>query len=328
MVRKANFFFGLLLLLVFISCDKTRKQDNLVLSESTGSINSVSVIIDDVLWNGEVGDALRKKLAAPVDGLQDEEPLFTINQYSPKIFNSSVKLGRNIIVVSKSLDPEFKHVMDKFAAPQNVFYITGHNWQDIIATIELHAATLVSSLKFSEIIECQKQHSKALFNDRKINTDFKIALQIPSDFSYALIKPHFFWLKKDIPSGSSSLLLYEVPFSKFKKGSIVENAVRIRDSIGKKYIKGMLNKSPMVTEESYTPYLSETKIDGKVAFEIRGTWELQNNFMNGPFLNYAIADKERKRFIIVEGFVYNPSSTKRDMLFELESIIKSTQFLK
>lgn len=310
-----------------LSCTKEAKQDDLVLPASTGKINTISIIIDDVLWNGDIGDSLRKKLAAPVDGLQEEEPLFTINQYSPKIFDNSVRLGRNIVVISKAPDAEFKHVIDKYAAPQNVFYITGHNLREIIETIDTHAATLVSSIKFYEIIENQKSTAKSLFNDKKIKQKFNISLQLPSNFSYVLVKDNFVWLKKDIPSGNSSLLIYQVPTSAFSNGEIVETAVRLRDSVGKKYIHGMLDKSNMVTEESYYPYVSETKIDERQAYEIRGTWELRNNFMNGPFINYAIKDTNNNRYLIVEGFAYNPSSTKRDMIFELESIIKSLQFL-
>ncbi|WP_035676768.1 DUF4837 family protein [Flavobacterium limnosediminis] len=327
-MRKANFFFGLLLLLFLTACEKTVKKDDLVLPASTGNINSVSVIIDDVLWNGEIGDVLRKKLAAPVDGLQEEEPLFTLNQYSPKIFNSNVKLARNIVVISKAPEPEFKHVMDKYAVPQNIFYISGHNWNEIIQTIELHSDALTGSISYSEIIESQKATAEALFDDKKIRQKFNVSMQIPNTFSYALMKNRFVWLKKDMPSGNSSLLIYQVPLSAYKHGNVVDNTIRIRDSIGKKYIHGMLDKSSMRTEESYYPYVSETKIDEKPAFEMRGTWELQNNFMNGPFLNYVIKDTRNRRYIIVEGFAYNPSSTKRDVIFELESIIKSTQFLK
>ncbi len=101
-----------------------------------------------------------------------------------------------------------------------------------------------------------------------------------------------------------------------------------RDSIGRLYIKGLADKASMITEESYAPYLSATKIDQRKAFETRGTWELENSFMNGPFINYVIQDNKTKSYIVIEGFVYNPSTAKRDMMFELESIIKSVQFLK
>nr|WP_255702310.1 DUF4837 family protein [Flavobacterium sp. SM15] len=310
------------------SCKENTKKAGLVLPASAGKINSVAIIIDDVLWNGEIGDTLRKKLAAPVDGLQDEEPLFTINQYSPKIFDASVQLNRNIVVVSKANSNEFKHVENKYASPQNVFYITGHSLKQLIETIELHSQTLASSIKFYEIIENQRQMSASLFNDKRIRATFGCTLLIPSSFSYALLDKKFLWLKKDIPSGNSSLLIYEVPISSLEKqNGYVSNLVRIRDSIGRRYIKGMVDKASMITEESYAPYLSKTKIDDKKSFEVRGTWELENSFMNGPFINYAIKDQKRNRYVVVEGFVYNPSSTKRDMIFELESIIKSLQFV-
>ncbi len=41
------------------------------------------------------------------------------------------------------------------------------------------------------------------------------------------------------------------------------------------------------------------------------------------FINYAIRDEENERYLIIEGFTYAPSMEKRNLQFELESIIKS-----
>jgi hypothetical protein len=84
----------------------------------------------------------------------------------------------------------------------------------------------------------------------------------------------------------------------------------------------------MVTEDSYAPYLFHTKIKGKETFESKGTWELKNDYMLGPFINYCIIDRTNKRVLVLEGFCYAPSKEKRDLMFELESIIKSVEFLK
>jgi hypothetical protein len=32
-----------------------------------------------------------------------------------------------------------------------------------------------------------------------------------------------------------------------------------------------------------------------VAYEMKGTWVLKNDFMSGPFINYTIIDKENNR---------------------------------
>jgi hypothetical protein len=84
----------------------------------------------------------------------------------------------------------------------------------------------------------------------------------------------------------------------------------------------------MVTETAFSPFLSKTKIFNKPTFETKGNWELLNDFMNGPFVNYAILDQSNDRILVIEGFCYAPSKQKRDLMFELESIIKSVQFLK
>ena len=97
----------------------------------------------------------------------------------------------------------------------------------------------------------------------------------------------------------------------------------MRDSIGKAHIPGPTEGTHMITEEAYAPYLFETEIDGKFAYETRGTWEVKGAFMAGPFLNYAIKDEANNRFLVIEGFVFSPSRGKRDNMFELDAILQS-----
>ena len=80
-MNKAHFFL-LCFSLLLISCNnKEVKPAN----AQSGPLNEVSVIIDDQLWNGEVGDSIRNKFAAPVLGLPQEEPVFTLKQYPVKL---------------------------------------------------------------------------------------------------------------------------------------------------------------------------------------------------------------------------------------------------
>lgn len=102
----------------------------------------------------------------------------------------------------------------------------------------------------------------------------------------------------------------------------------MRDSIGNLYISGTEPNTNMITEEAYAPYLSKITLDGKEAYETKGTWELRNDFMAGPFINYAIIDKKYNRILVLEGLCYAPSKEKRDLMHELESIIKSVAIEK
>ncbi len=68
-----------------------------------------------------------------------------------------------------------------------------------------------------------------------------------------------------------------------------------------------------------------SEIDGKFAYETKGIWEVEGAFMAGPFINYAVYDEKNSRYLIIEGFTYAPSVRKRNLQFELESIIRSAK---
>lgn len=296
--------------------------------ETSGKINTISVIIDDPLWNGEIGDSIRNKFASPVIGLPQEEPLFTINQYPVKLLEGFATDSRTIIVVKKAAKNSFEINKNQYASPQNVFHISGKTSAAIIDTIEKNAPKIVQMIKEMEIAETQKINRQSLINPKIITNKFHITLNIPSGYEYMLHKSKFIWLKKEIISGNMSLLIYQVPLHSIKKGdNEIASIVRMRDSIGK-YIHGTDPNTPMITEEGYAPYLFKIQLDGKPTYETKGTWELKNDFMAGPFINYAIVDKAYSRILVLEGFCYSPSKEKRDLMHELEAIIKSVHIVK
>ena len=316
--------------LSFLSCKETSKEDKqAVLSESNGKINNVSIIIDDNLWNGEIGDSIRKKFAAPVDGLPQEEPLFTLNQYPTKVFEGFVRKSRNIIIVKKDKEAGFASSVDKFAKPQNVFFISGTDTEDVLKVIEEKSAEIIKSIKASEIVENQIRMKKSLVSDSQVQKMFGISLKIGFGYKYDMVKDKFIWLRKEFNSGYNSVLIYEVPISTVEKdNNIIANITAMRDEIGKANIHGTLPNTWMITEAAYAPYLFDVTVAGKKTYLTKGTWELKNDFMAGPFVNYAIKDTKNNRYLILEGFTYNPSKSKRDLVFELEAIIQSVKFLK
>ncbi|MFV8341537.1 DUF4837 family protein [Flavobacterium sp. XS2P39] len=319
-------FLWLLVSFLFVSC--TKKNDNLH-RITTGKINTISVIIDDQLWNGEIGDSIRNKFASPVIGLPQEEPLFTINQYSVKLLEGFMTDTRAIIVVKREEQNKFEIKKNQYASPQNVFHISGKTGADIIACLEENAPQMIQLIKQAEIAESQRVNSQSLLNPQLINNKFHILLKIPSGYTYVLHKSNFMWLKKEIIGGNTSLLIYQVPINVIKKDSnLISNIIKMRDSIGNLYISGTEPKTSMITEEAYAPYLSKIKLDEKETYETKGTWELKNDFMAGPFINYAIIDEPNNRILVLEGFCYAPSKEKRDLMHELESIIKSVVIVK
>jgi len=317
-------FLCLLLSAILFSCFK--KEADLP-RKTTGKINTISVIIDDQLWNGEIGDSIRNKFASPVIGLPEEEPLFTINQYPVKLLEGFATDSRAILVIKKDDDNKFEINKNQYASPQNVFHISGKTATEILRLLEEHTPEIIYRIEQGEIAESQRINRKKLLPIASIKKQFQLTIQVPSDFEQVVQKHNFVWLKKKIISGSSSLLLYQVPLQTITKESVAVSILKMRDSIGK-YIKGTEPNTYMISETGYTPYFFKSKLDNRLTYETRGTWQLQNDYMSGPFINYAIVDTANNRLLVLEGFCYSPSKEKRDVMHELEAIIHSVHLLK
>ncbi len=317
-------FLCLLLSVVLFSCFK--KEADLP-RKTSGKINTISIIIDDQLWNGEIGDSIRNKFASPVIGLPEEEPLFTINQYPVKLLEGFATDSRAILVVKKEAENKFEIKENQYASPQNVFHISGKTATEIVQLLEEHTPEIIHRIEQGEIAESQRINKKALLQTSSFIKEFQLIIQVPSDFEQVLRKPNFVWLKKKIISGSSSLLLYQLPLNTITNSNVAVDILTMRDSIGK-YIQGTEPNTYMISETGYTPYFFKSKIDNRLAYETRGTWQLQNDYMSGPFINYTIVDTTNHRLLVLEGFCYSPSKEKRDVMHELEAIMHSVHLLK
>jgi len=318
-------FLWLIVSVLASSC--SFKEDKLP-EESSAAINTISVIIDDQLWNGEVGDSIRNKFASPVLGLPQEEPLFSINQYPVKLFEGFSTDSRNIIIVKKDNENKFEFKENEFATPQNAFHISGKTSFEIIDLLEKNAPEIIKKMRAIEIIHNQKIFKDSLLDTKKIQKKFNINLLIPSKYEYVMRRKNFIWLKSEIITGNISLIIYQIPWKSIRPNNAVNDIIKTRDSIGRAYIHGSDYGTKMVTEAAYSPYFSKTVLAGNKCFETKGTWQMKNDFMSGPFINYVIFDKAHRRLLVLEGFCYAPSKEKRDLMFELESMIKSIQIKK
>ncbi|MDG2431863.1 DUF4837 family protein [Flavobacterium sp.] len=306
-----------------------KKEEHTLPRIANGKINNIAIIVDDALWNGEVGDSVRNKFAAPVLGLPQEEPLFNINQYPIKLMEGFMTDSRNVIVIKRGDIDQFSIKKDEYASPQNVFHITGKSVHSILDLIEKKAPQIIKTIHQNEIDESQRLAKKSLLKKDFFENKFKISLQIPSSYELMVQDANFVWLKKEIISGNTSVLIYQVPLSVINnENSIVANIITMRDSIGSLYIHGKEPNTDMITEEAYAPYFFVVNLDGKLTYETKGTWELRDDFMSGPFINYAIIDKANDRVLVLEGFCYSPSKEKRDLMLELEAIIRSVAVIR
>lgn len=320
-----SIFLGLLTALVIVSCDETGKSKKTYRPKSVGNINSLQVVINNDLWNGSVGEEIRHYFAAPTDGLPQEEPLFSINQMPISTFSGFARKNRIYLYVDLGQEEKVSIEKNIYASPQTGATIVAKDADRLIELIRENNENIQQAFLASEIAEKQKRIRISLKKNDSLKERLGVSLRIPSAYRTALATDDFYWIRKDLKSGSTNIIVYQVPMDMIRKdSSVVGDIIKIRDSIGANYMP-VEDEGQFITEEAYAPYLFISEIDGKFAYETKGTWEVKDKYMAGPFLNYAVEDTANNRYVILEGFTYAPSVAKRNLQFELEAILKSAK---
>ncbi|MBO0330911.1 DUF4837 family protein [[Muricauda] lutisoli] len=313
-------------LLALGSCNNSGSKERF-LPPSTGGINSLMVVMDTELWRGPVGEKIRDEFAAQIIGLPQIEPKFTITQVPPKVFKGTTTHSRSILYVEKD-STSLAHIKDDaYSKPQKVAVVTGPTEEVMIKNLDSLADRAIREFKANEIAEAQQRFKRSLSKDQALEEEFGIQLNVPSLYKVGRREDNFVWMDIEIPKGTMNIIAYEMPWDYFSNDStFVQDIVRMRDSIGEKYIPGPYENTYMITEKAFAPYVFPVEIGGKKAAEVKGVWEIHGYPMAGPFLTYIINDKENNRKMIVEGFTFAPSEAKRDYMFELEAILKTIKF--
>ena len=313
-------FKALLAVLILVSCDKEVKNFK---PQSSGRINSISVIIDKPSWDGKIGDAIRDKYASEFIGLPQVEEAFTLNYIPYEAFTGFGRTARNIIYINKKKKDKPRMIRDRYARPQLFLEISGLDNESIIQGISSSFEFSSAQFQNGEITENKNRILNSLLKDTGLDS-LNISLKIPSAYSLFKNEPETVWLQKPLKNGTSNLIIKDLKssLSDFEKINL-NDVVSLRDSIGKEFIPGRVENSYMITEKEYLPYISYQTVNGFEAIETRGTWEVKGDYMGGPFINYIIKDTLNNSLLYVEGFVFSPSQRKRDKMIELEAVIKS-----
>lgn len=319
-------FFFLVTAMVLQSCDTTKEKD--YRQQSTGTLNSLAIVISNDMWNGKVGDTVREYFAAPVEGLATEEPIFSIHQIPPAVFTDFARTSRNILIIQKSDENVAGISQDLYAKPQQVAIIKGASDEEIIDLLVKNAKQMVENFQKHELKEAQERMVTSKSKEKVLLDEFGFTINLPSTYIITTQRSKFFWIRRQIQKYEGGLLIYEVPYNSIPKDSTrVDAIVKLRDSIGKEHVPGRDPETMyMVTEQGFAPSIKDLTIDGRPAIESRGLWEMKNFLMGGPYVNYLIEDKANNRYVVIDGFVFAPSIDKRDYIYELEAIAKSIKF--
>ena len=89
----------LVALFLFISCSDNEQK---LLPASSGNINNISIVTNDELWDGVVGEVIRENFARPIYGLPQIEPVFSLSHIPSKVFSGFATKSRTILKIDIS----------------------------------------------------------------------------------------------------------------------------------------------------------------------------------------------------------------------------------
>ena len=318
------YFIPLVLLLTNISCQK-KKNTPLVLS-SNGNINTITVVMANQLWAGTIGQAVRDMYAYPAEGLPQQEPLFDLKQIPPEVFTGFAQSSRSVLWVGIRNQTNVRIDKNTYAQPQTVAVFTAPTPTALTEIIVSQSEKVINTLRIQERAERLRRIRKSTYTKHGLDEKFGLTLTMPSAYKIFKENETTSWFQRETQKGHINLLVTTTPYDEdIVDEQNLEKIIILHDSIGKAFIPGRLPNSYFITEKAYEPYIYSTTFGKKPALEIRGTWEVKGDFMAGPFLQYIINDKPNNRNIVLEGFVFAPSTAKRDYVFEIEAVLRSLQ---
>ena len=319
-----SYLIPLVLLLTTISC-QNKKSAPLVLS-SNGNINTITVVMTDQLWAGTIGQAVRDMYAYPAEGLPQQEPLFDLKQIPPEVFTGFAQSSRSVLWIGIRDQTNIRIDKNTYAQPQTVAVFTAPTPTALTEIIISQSDEVIKTFRTQERAERLRRIRKSTFVNHGLDKKFGFTLTMPSAYKTHKENETTSWFQREIQKGHINLLVATIPYDEdIVADQNLEKIITQHDSIGKAFIPGRLPNSHLITEKAYEPYIYSTTFGKKPALEIRGTWEVQGDFMAGPFLQYIINDKSNTRNILLEGFVFAPSTVKRDYVFEIETVLRSLQ---
>lgn len=360
---KSFAIFGLVTIAVLLfSCSSEQTSTQKATSHKNkaiayGNVNKVTLVADQEILDSHVGDSISFYYEQPYPLMPTPEALYDLNIISIGELKQ-IKARRELRVYLFIADlndlssPTTQFVIndlgeEKVEAATNNYKkgtsIVSNRWANDQILIYLFAKghDNLSKLIVESFEAVQERISKADLKKLKANIYqsgissvypdtlkqfLKLDLSVPQDYKIALAKENLVWLRRDIGEVAQNILMTSEPYTSSKQLDI-DSLIHYRDVLGQLVVRSTTEGSYMKTNTKDLKILSfERDLNGHYAKEIRGVWEMTDDFMGGPFFSYAIPDTANRRLIFIDAFTYAPSKKKRDYMQQLEHIVSSLKF--
>ena len=314
----------LVLLSCLISCTSGDKKVRIVASK--GLPSELLLVVDDKVWNSDIADSLKAITQGPVPGLMQEEPFFKTVRISSRHYSQTYTTFHSKLFVH--LDADLKCAIvgvarDVVAKPQIEVTVAAPNLDSLRKFLSEKAMYIRGLIDDAQIEmradELRKHYNRDL--SQKIASTVGYSLNVPKQVRASKKGKDFVWVGTNLNEKDLNIVLYTLPWDG-RDYTDIEKFVICRDSVMRENIPGSNPDQWMQTtkiEGSPILFSRLRDIEGEKVFEVRGLWEMRNGALGGPFVSLSRVDSVNNKLIVTEGFVYSPSTDKRDLLRTVEA---------
>jgi len=354
-----RFHYIVLFLIGIISCTEN-KGINPANSKpmAFGRVNDVVILADNMIQNSALNDTISDYFEAPYPILTAYEPIFdmrymTVEDLLAKPVKRELKTFVVIADLSDTTSSTTKMVRDdlgidkfnqalideslnisigknKWAKDQIIIYVFGKGHAAIAKSLQQHFPTIAKRINQHD----EKSMSATVYGIKEPNgqlsklvyDSFGLKLSVPGLYKLAMQKPNFLWLRMDNKIINQSIIIRKFPYdnkSQFSKDYVIG----LRNEYGKEFIKTQFEDAYMSTNVVDLPIYDYTYIHNNIyTYEVRGIWETVNDFMGGPYISYLLHNESKGELIFIDAFVFAPGEKKRDLVQQLDCIVKTAKF--
>ena len=319
-----------LLLLSAIMAMPGCKSTGSLLPSVSGKAGEIIVVMEKPDWEDTLGSDVRDLLACDCPWLAQKEPLYNLVNVVPSAFVDLFKVHRNIILfqVGPQIDTTgiiYKH--DVWASPQCVIQLSAPTSAQASELLKEKGPMIISSFE-------QAERDRVIRNTRRyeerdiypaVAQVFGGSPHFPSGYKLRKITDDFAWIADD-KQVYQDVFIYRYPVE--ADPFTLDKIVTHRNAILKENVPGMFDGTYMTTSEFFTPTLEYLKYRGRDLVQVRGMWEVQNDFMGGPFVSHSFYSPDGSEIYVAEAWVYAPQFDKRQYLRQVESVLYSWEWEK
>lgn len=294
----------------------------------TGSVNEILVITPKVRWDGPIGDSIRAYFGQPQMGLPQGEPVFDLISLPMSNFDKTVKAHRNVLIVSlkSSVDTASITYSDSpWARSQKVFRIVAPTEEAFYKVFDANKEKIMRVFLAAErdrLIDIYKSSPNTKVFDT-FRDEYDMLLYCPGGYNINKDTADFVWASYETRVDSRGFIFFEEPYESVSQLEYQIILDEVNEKL-KQFIPGPLDSTWMALDMVTPMTAANYQYAGKhYAWLIKGLWQVENDYMGGPFVLNVVLDQKNNRVLYMMGYVYAPDGKKRNLLRQVESIVYS-----